>query len=157
MEIAKVPKEKIDKVIVGNIERINLTDYFTSNYFYCIIFADILEHLKGPTNFLTDSRFVIISIPNVRNYTTIINLVKGYWPYRERGIHDKTHLRFFTFKNIKKVLLDAGLNAIRVKRNYKIIETPSSYNKISKIFAFYPFKDFITFQYLIVAKEKGTK
>jgi hypothetical protein len=55
------------------------------------------------------------------------------------------------------MLLDSGLNAIRVKRNYKIIETPSSYNKISKIFAFYPFKDFITFQYLIVAKKKGTK
>lgn len=44
------------------------------------------------------------------------------------------------------MLLDAGL-----------IETSSSYNKISKIFAFYPFKDFITFQYLIVSKEKGTK
>lgn len=106
--MAKVPKEKIDKVIVGNIERINLTDYFTPNYFYCIIFADVLEHLKNPwtvlkgtTNFLTDSGFVIISFPNVRHYTTIINLVKGYWPYRERGIHDKTHLRFFTFKNIK--------------------------------------------------------
>ena len=55
------------------------------------------------------------------------------------------------------MLLDTGLNAIRAKRNYKIIEIPSSYNKISKIFAFYPFKDFITFQYLIVAKKKGTK
>lgn len=87
-QMAKVPKEKIDKVIVGNIERINLTDYFTPNYFYYIIFADVLEHLKDPwavlknvTNFLTDNGFIIISIPNVRHYTTIINLVKGYWPY----------------------------------------------------------------------------
>lgn len=55
------------------------------------------------------------------------------------------------------MLLDAGLDAIIVKRNYKIIETPSSYKQISKIFAFYPFKDFITFQYLIAAKKKGTK
>lgn len=44
------------------------------------------------------------------------------------------------------MLLDVGL-----------IETPSSYKRNSKIFAFYPFKDFITFQYLIVAKKKGTK
>ena len=106
--MAKVPKEKIDKVIVGNIERINLTDYFTPYYFYCIIFADVLEHLKDPWTVLKgtinffDSGFVIISILNIRYYTTIINLVKGYWPYRERGLHDKTHLRFFTFKNIKK-------------------------------------------------------
>ena len=159
--MTKVTKEKVDKVIVGNIERINLTDYFTPNYFDCIIFVDVLEHLKDPwtvlknvTNFLTNSGFIITSIPNVRHYTTIINLVKGYWLYRERGIHDKTHLRFFTFKNIKKMLLDAGLNAIRVKRNYKIIETPSSYNKISKIFAFYPLKDFITFQYLMWPRRK---
>ena len=55
------------------------------------------------------------------------------------------------------MLLDVGLHAIRVKRNYKIIETPSSYNKISKMFAFYPFKDFITFQYWIMAKKKGAK
>lgn len=43
-QMAKVTKEKIDKVIVGNIERINLTDYFTLNYFDFIIFADVLEH-----------------------------------------------------------------------------------------------------------------
>ena len=55
------------------------------------------------------------------------------------------------------MLLDVGLNATRVKRDCKIIETSFSYNKISKIFVFYPFKDFITFQYLIVAKKKGTK
>ena len=42
--MAKVTKEKIDKVIVGNIERINLTDYFTLNYFDFIIFADVLEN-----------------------------------------------------------------------------------------------------------------
>ena len=58
-QMAKVAKEKINKVIVGNIERINLTDCFTPNYFDCIIFADVLEHLKDPwtvlkgtTNFL---------------------------------------------------------------------------------------------------------
>ena len=163
-KMAKVAKEKMDRVIMGDIERINLTDYFTPNYFDCIIFADVLEHLKDPwvvlkgtTNFLTDSGFVIISIPNVRHYTTIFNLLfRGNWPYRERGIHDKNHLRFFTFKNIQKMFFNAGLNIIKVKRNYRIIESPSSYNRFSKIFAFYPFKDFITFQYLVVAK-KGAK
>jgi len=164
-QMAKVANEKIDRVIMGDIERINLTDYFTPNYFDCIIFADVLEHLKDPwvvlknvTNFLTDKGFIIISIPNVRHYTTIFNLLfRGYWPYRERGIHDKNHLRFFTFKNIKKMLLDANLNIIKIERKYRIIESRASYNRFSKIFAFCPFKDFITFQYLVVAKKKGTK
>jgi 2-polyprenyl-3-methyl-5-hydroxy-6-metoxy-1,4-benzoquinol methylase len=51
--MAKVAKEKIDKVIVGNTERINLKDYFTPNYFDCIIFADVLEHLKDPWTVLS--------------------------------------------------------------------------------------------------------
>jgi 2-polyprenyl-3-methyl-5-hydroxy-6-metoxy-1,4-benzoquinol methylase len=115
--MAKVAKEKIDRVIMEDIERINLIDYFQPNYFDCIIFADVLEHLKDPwailknvTNFLTDNGFIITSIPNVRYYTIIFNfLFRGNCPYRERGIHDKNHLRFFTFKNIKKMFLDVGL------------------------------------------------
>jgi len=87
---------------------------FAPNYFDCIIFADILEHLKDPlvllknaTSFLSDGGVIIASIPNIRHHTTIINLLfKGYWPYRERGIHDKTHLRFFTLKNIKEMIED---------------------------------------------------
>ena len=54
-KIAKVAKEKINKVVVGNIERINLTDYFTPNYFDFIIFVDVdvLEHLKDPWTVLS--------------------------------------------------------------------------------------------------------
>jgi len=161
-QMAKVAKEKLDKVIVGDIEKINLADYLVPNYFDCIIFADILEHLKNPwdvlksvTNFLSDDGIIIASIPNIRHYTTIINLIfRGYWPYRERGIHDKTHLRFFTLKNIKELFQYANLNIERIGRNYRIIERPHPLNKFSIYFAFYPFKEFITFQYLIVAKKK---
>jgi hypothetical protein len=102
-QMAKVTKEKIDKVIVGNIERINLTDYFTHNYF-------------------------------------IINLVKGYWPYREREIHDKTHLRFFTFKIIKEMFQNKGLKIVRIERNYRIIERSHLFNRFSKYFVFLSFQ-----------------
>ena len=112
-----------------------------------------MEHLKDPwavlknvTNFLTDNGFIITSIPNVRHYITIFNLLfRGNWPYRERSIHDKNHLRFFAFKNIKKMLLDAGLNAIRVKRNYKIIESPSSLTKFLKYLLFTPLRILLHF------------
>jgi len=114
-EIANVAKDKLDRVIVGDVEKINLLDYFSSNYFNCIIFSDVLEHLKEPWDvlknaikFLNDNGVVIASIPNVRYYTTILRLMlKGYWPYEERGIHDKNHLRFFTFRNIKEMFQDA--------------------------------------------------
>lgn len=163
-QMAKVAKEKLDSVIIEDAENINLADYFSPNYFDCIIFADILEHLENPwdvlknaTSFLNNEGVIIASIPNVRHCTTTANLLfKAYWPYRERGIHDKSHLRFFTLKNIRELFQHANLKIVSIKRNYRIIEKPHSLNKYAKYFAFSPFKDFLTFQYLVVA-EKGVK
>lgn len=160
-QMSKIAQKKLDKVIIGNIEEINLKDYFLPNYFDCIIFADILEHLRNPwdvlksaISFLNNEGIIIASIPNVRHYTTIfVLLFKGYWPYRKRGIHDKTHLRFFTLRNIIEMFQNAGLEIIRIERNYRIVERPHSYNRFSKYFAFPLIKDFLTFQYLIVAKK----
>lgn len=160
-QMAEVAKKKFDKVIVGDIEDINVTNVLLPNYFDCIIFADILEHLKNPwdilkntANLLNDRGVVIASIPNVRHYSTIISLLfKGYWPYRERGIHDRTHLRFFTLRNIRELFQYANLNIERIERNYRIIERPHRLNRFSKCFTLYPCKELFTFQYLIVAKK----
>ena len=164
-QMAKVAKGKLERVIIGDVERINLADHLALNYFDCIIFADILEHLENPwdvlknvKSFLDDEGIIIASIPNVRHYTTIINLViKGYWPYRERGIHDKNHLRFFALKNIREMFQNAGFKIVRIGRNYRIIERPHWWNRFSKYFALLPFKELLTFQYLIVAKKSGRK
>lgn len=159
-KMAKIAKKNLDKVIIGDIENINLADSFPPNYFDCIIFADILEHLKNPweilkssAKFLNDRGVVIASIPNVRHYSTITNLLfKGYWPYRERGIHDRTHLRFFTLRNIRELFQYANLSIERIERNYRIIEKPHRLNRFSKCFALLSFKELFTFQYLIFAK-----
>jgi len=161
-EMAKIAQKKIDKVIIGNIEEIDLISYFSDSYFDCIILADILEHLINPwgvlkelVNFLSNEGVIIASIPNVRHFSTIVRLgLRGYWPYKDRGIHDKSHLRFFTLKNIKEMLSVSGLEILFIKRNYRIIEKPHKLNKLSKYFAIIPFKDLLTFQYIVVAKRK---
>ena len=161
VEMAKIAKERLDRVIVGDIEGIDLGDYLSLDYFDCIIFADILEHLKDPwsvlrksVTFLADEGIIVASIPNVGHYTTILSLAfGGYWPYRERGIHDRTHLRFFTLNNIKEMFQGAGLKITRVERHYRIIERPHRYNRFCKYLACFFLKDFLTFQYLIVAKK----
>jgi len=152
----------LDKVVVGDIETIIYTDLLKPDYFDVIILADILEHLINPwqtlikiTSLLNNKGVVIASIPNVRHYSTIVNLFfRGDWPYKERGIHDRTHLRFFTKKTIKDMFDIANLNIKTIKRNYRIIENNSGFNRISKLLSFYPCKDFITFQFLIVAYKK---
>ncbi len=47
-EMAEKAVEKIDKVIVGNIEDMVVTDHFKQNQFDCIIFGDVLQHLVNP-------------------------------------------------------------------------------------------------------------
>lgn len=161
-QMVQIAKKRLDRVIVGDIEELNLEDCLLPNYFDCIIFADVLEHLKNPWNilqraksFLSTNGIIIASIPNIRHFTTIFNLVfRGYWPYRARGIHDRTHLRFFTLRNIKELFLYANLKIERVERNYRIIEKPHRHNRFAKYLSFLPFKEFLVFQYLIVAKIK---
>ncbi len=158
-KMATIAKANLDKVITVDIEEIDLTSYFSPGYFDCVIFADILEHLKDPwtvmqkvVTILDEKGLVIASIPNIRHYTTILSLsILGYWPYRDRGIHDKTHLRFFTLKNITELFKQSGLKISKIERNYRIIEKPHPYNKYSKYFAFPMLKDLLTFQYVVAA------
>ncbi len=160
-KMAEYAKKFLDKVICGDIEEIDLLKNFEKEYFDVIIFADLLEHLKNPWEVLKKSKYilkkdgiVIASIPNVRHYSTIVSLVFfNYWPYRNRGINDKTHLRFFTIRNIYKMFKDAGFKIIYLKRKYRIIESPNILNIFSRLFVLPGFEDFLTFQYLVVAQK----
>ncbi len=160
-KMAAVAAKKLDRVIVKDIEEVSLSEFDHS--FDCIIFGDVLEHLKDPWEtlkkmgaLLRDDGVVIASIPNVGHYTTVFNLLfRKYWPYRSRGIHDRSHLRFFTLKNICELFDYAHLEIISVKRNYRIIERPHPLNRYSHFFGVPPFRDLLTFQYLVAAKRCG--
>lgn len=123
-----------------------------------IIFADVLEHLIDPwsilkeaTSLLRPNGLVLASIPNVRHYDTIYNLlVKGVWPIRETGIHDRTHLRFFTKRDILKLFASAGLLVNSVDANYRLVERNHPINRWSDRLAVWPLKEFLVFQYLVV-------
>jgi hypothetical protein len=85
----------------------------------------------------------------------LINLIFfDYWPYRERGIHDKTHLRFFTLKNIRELVHYADLTVIKTTRKYRLIESGHIINMFSFLFLLPFIKKFITFSYLIIAVKK---
>lgn len=81
-----------------------------------MIAADILEHLANPWEtlvrlkpLLAPDAQVAASIPNVRNALLIAALaVNGRWQYRERGLLDITHLRFFTLEEIRVLFAQTG-------------------------------------------------
>lgn len=79
------------------------------------ILLDVLEHLKKPETILDECHDVlerdgqlIISVPNVANIAVRLSLLFGQFNYTERGILDKTHLRFFTRKTARKMVESRG-------------------------------------------------
>lgn len=97
-----VPEGVIDRFFKLDIET-SLPDISHSSV-DLILCLDVLEHLVDPWKtvqridpFLKPGGTLIISVPNVRNYHVLMNLLfKGRFEYTNEGILDRTHLRFFT-------------------------------------------------------------
>jgi len=88
-----------------------------------IILGDILEHLKRPDLFLisindhlSPGGSVIVSVPNVANYSIRLRLLFGEFRYTETGIMDRTHLRFFTWGSFSELISHCGFSV--EKRTY---------------------------------------
>ena len=84
--------------------------------FDAIVYGDVLEHVSDPLPVLVglnrslapDGR-VIVSVPNVAHLWIRLSLLFGRWDYADRGILDRTHLRFFTRRSLARFLADGGL------------------------------------------------
>jgi 2-polyprenyl-3-methyl-5-hydroxy-6-metoxy-1,4-benzoquinol methylase len=94
-----------------------------------VLLQDVLEHLRFPENLLTDCRplvrpsgLLLVSVPNVANITVRLSLLLGRFNYQQRGILDKTHVRFFTRKTARKLLVDNGYKVVREKSTVMPIE-----------------------------------
>jgi len=118
---AEVAKTKIDKVLIGLYDEV--ADEIPDNYFDLIIAFDVIEHLEQPWNFLqsikkkmTANASIILSIPNVRYIDHLKELLyKKDWKYKDEGILDITHLRFFTEKSIVRLLNENGFEIEKMK------------------------------------------
>lgn len=110
--------KKLDYVFNGDINALDWDKLFGGKKFDCIIFADILEHLVDPkkclelaVKYLNKSGTVIVSLPNVRHFSALWAIFfNGYFPKRDRGIFDRTHLHWFTVRDSNSLITDCGLD-----------------------------------------------
>ncbi len=91
-----------------------------------ILLLDVLEHLPDPSPLLRDARRLlaqrgklIVAVPNAVNVTVRLLVLAGRFRYSDRGILDWSHLRFFTRKTIRELLVQHGYR-IR-ERRYTVI------------------------------------
>jgi 2-polyprenyl-3-methyl-5-hydroxy-6-metoxy-1,4-benzoquinol methylase len=87
-----------------------------------VVLGDILEHLPAPevvlqklVGYQSPNSVFIISVPNVANLWVRLNLLIGRFEYTDRGILDRTHLRFFTLKSLTAMIKNSGLEIISVQ------------------------------------------
>lgn len=161
-EMAAEADKYLDHVLVGDAKEVLAADNFKGTKFDAIIFADVLEHLVDPwktlelcKQHLSDNGVVITSLPNIRHIDSIYNLVvRGEWPYRDRGIHDSTHLRFFTLKNMRELFDGSGFNYQIMDVNFRLLERPHKINRYARYFAIPGIRQFLAFQYLFKATPK---
>jgi 2-polyprenyl-3-methyl-5-hydroxy-6-metoxy-1,4-benzoquinol methylase len=99
-----------------DVQNANLGDAIADRTYDRIICADVLEHIPEPellldrlSGFLNDQGRILISIPNVGYAGLLAELFCGKFDYRETGLLDRTHLRFFTRSSLIQMLTRNGL------------------------------------------------
>ena len=97
-----------------------IIDQFDHLKFDKVLLQDVLEHLRYPEVVLRDcarvlkpNGEVVVSVPNIANITVRLSLLFGTFEYSDRGILDKTHLRFFTQKTARRMLEESGYEVRR--------------------------------------------
>ncbi len=107
----------------ADLETAPLAEPLGESRYQYIVCADVLEHLRNPgqllrqiANFLTPSGKLLVSIPNVGHLGVFLELLSGDFRYREEGLLDQTHLRFFTQRSFLRLLAESGFSGRVVDR-----------------------------------------
>lgn len=115
--------QHIDRVVVGDLESIDLATEFAGNEFDVVVYGDVLEHLRDPLPTLRQGRAllarggcVVASVPNIAHGAVRLALLRGEFTYRELGLLDVTHVRFFTRDNLEALMRSAGLVMVDTRR-----------------------------------------
>lgn len=116
-------EEFCERVIVGNVEELDLEGEIGEETFDVLVFGDVLEHLKDPPGalerfkpFLNPGGHVVASIPNIAHGSVRLALLRGRFRYRSLGLLDDTHLKFFTRESVGEMFGGAGFLISEVRR-----------------------------------------
>jgi 2-polyprenyl-3-methyl-5-hydroxy-6-metoxy-1,4-benzoquinol methylase len=105
-----------ERMIVGDLDALDFDAELGDDRFDVIVAADVLEHLRDPVAvlqrlrpFLRPDGHLVVSLPNIAHGSVRLALLEGHFNYRETGLLDRTHLRFFTRENIDAMFDEAEL------------------------------------------------
>jgi SAM-dependent methyltransferase len=87
-----------------------------------IVCADVLEHLRDPGELLRSAGralapggILLASLPNSGHLYFRLNVLAGRFPQHDRGLFDRTHVRFFTWDGWRELFTGAGFQLVSVR------------------------------------------
>lgn len=161
---ARKARKYCNKVFVGDVEKEQSLP-FSKHFFDYILFMDLLEHLKNPSNtlqlvkpYLKKEGKIIISVPNIAFLSIRLALLRGKFSYQKLGIMDETHLRFFTKKTLFDMLEKNGFyrEEVDASSGFSQITLIGKYlNHIPKVWQYRLTKmwdTLLAYQFIVVCK-----
>lgn len=112
--------ERLDVFVQANLED-GLPDEIGGGFDIAIA-ADVLEHVRNSDMLLQQigARLapggrVLISLPNFGHWYPRLRTLFGAFDYDQRGILDKTHVRFFTRRSLLKMVRKNGFEVVTMR------------------------------------------
>jgi len=111
---AGLARTRLDRVSQGLWHEVQ--DEIPPAWFDLAVCNDVIEHMSDPEGFLASLRTKLVpggvivgSVPNVRYLPHLMEVLAAHdWRYRDEGILDRTHLRFFTQRSLARLLQAEG-------------------------------------------------
>lgn len=112
-------RDCLDDVLIGDVEHMALP--FKPATFDALILSEVLEHLIDPWAVLENlsplvrpGGIVLASSPNVSHWRVIAQLLRGRFDLTDRGVFDRTHMRWFTPATFTAMFERAGFKVFDV-------------------------------------------
>lgn len=125
-----------ERVIVCDLDLVDLPAILGPDSFDAIAAGDILEHLRDPARLLRSlagvlrpGGRVVASMPNVAHGSVRLALLTGAFPYADAGLLDRTHLRFFTRTSLQELFASAGFTIEQLERVEVPIDGGTPYDR----------------------------
>jgi methionine biosynthesis protein MetW len=106
--------EHCREVFIHNLENGLPQSVLGRKYDY-VICSHVLEHIVYPKSLLKDIGGIlkpggrlIIALPNLMHYKSRLKLLAGNFEYKQAGIWDYTHVKWYTFKTAQQLLRETG-------------------------------------------------
>jgi 2-polyprenyl-3-methyl-5-hydroxy-6-metoxy-1,4-benzoquinol methylase len=119
-EVAAHAEARLDRVWRGDAALAPIETEIPAASLDLVLCLDVLEHMADPwamvrrlSGLIGEGGRLIVSVPNVRHWKFVWGLLaRGDFRYREAGLLDRTHLRFFVRETAIELATAGGLRLV---------------------------------------------